>query len=132
MFKVASGGFGIESAGWEGGRLLPGAGNDKVLYYVNDHLGSVRTVKDGAGTVRQCYDYYPYGTVSRSWSSNSSSDTPDKRYRFGGKEIAGSLLSATATGSDKYLDVPQGLPGTNTQKMSQAGALYEIPAAVSL
>ncbi len=97
-------GFGIESAGWEGGRLLPGAGNDKVLYYVNDHLGSVRTVKDGAGTVRQRYDYYPYGTVSRSWSSSSSSDTPDKRYRFGGKEIAGTPLSATATGSDKYLD----------------------------
>ena len=104
VFKVASGGFGIESAGWEGGRLLPGAGNDKVIYYVNDHLGSVRTVKDGAGTVRQRYDYYPYGMVSRSWSSSSSSDTPDKRYRFGGKEIAGTPLSATATGSDKYLD----------------------------
>lgn len=65
VFKVANGGIGIESAGWEGERLLPGAGNDKVLYFVNDHLGSVRTVKDGAGTIRRWYDYYPYGrTVS--------------------------------------------------------------------
>ena len=95
--------FGIESAGWEGGRLLPGTGNDKVLYYVNDHLGSVRAVKDGAGTIRQRYDYYPYGSVSRSWSS-ATTDTPDKRYRFSGKEIAGTVSNATSTGADKYLD----------------------------
>lgn len=29
--------------------------------------GSVRTVVDGTGAVRQRFDYYPYGTVSRSW-----------------------------------------------------------------
>ena len=103
VYKVASGSASIESAGWEGGRLLPGTGNDKVLYYVNDHLGSVRAIKDGAGNIKQRYDYYPYGSVSRSWSS-STTDTPDKRYRFGGKEIAGSLLSATSAGADKYLD----------------------------
>ena len=103
VFKTVSGGVDIESAGWEGGRLLSGSGNDKVLYFVNDHLGSVRAVKDGTGAIRQRYDYYPYGSVSRSWSSGAT-DTPDKRFRFGGKEIAGTVLNATYTGAEKYLD----------------------------
>ena len=123
VFKVANGGIGIESAGWEGGRLLPGAGNDKVLYFVNDHLGSVRTVKDGAGTIRQWYDYYPYGMVARSWSSDSGSDSPDKRYRFGGKEIAGVVSSAIATGADEYLDFGARLYNPRTALwMSQDGS----------
>lgn len=103
VFKTASGGVSVESAGWEGGRLLPGTGADKVLYVVTDHLGSVRVVKDGTGTVRQRYDYYPYGSVSRSWNS-SSIETPDKRYRFSGKEIAGTVLNSTSSGSDSYLN----------------------------
>ena len=103
VFKTVSGGVGIESAGWEGGRLLPGTGADKVLYMVSDHIGSVRVVKDGTGTVRQRYDYYPYGSVSRSWNSNYT-DTPDKRYRFSGKEIAGAVSNSTSSGSDSYLN----------------------------
>lgn len=78
----------LESASWDGGVLLPGTGADKALYSIKDHLGSIRVVVDGTGVVRQRFDYYPYGSVSRSWSS-SSTDSPDKRYRFGGKEIAG-------------------------------------------
>lgn len=103
VFKTASGGVSVESAGWEGGRLLPGTGADNVLYMVTDHLGSVRVVKDGTGAVRQRYDYYPYGFVSRSWNS-SSIETPDKRYRFSGKEIAGTVLNSTSFGSDSYLN----------------------------
>ena len=38
-------------------------GTGNVLYYVTDHLGSVRVVKDGSGTIRQRFDYYPYGLV---------------------------------------------------------------------
>ena len=83
----------LESAAWEGGRLLAGTGTDKVLYYVTDHLGSVRTIKDGSGTIRQRFDYYPFGTVSRVYTSSSSTDYSLKRYRFGGKEIAGSALT---------------------------------------
>ena len=45
--KASNGTVTLESAGWEGGRLLPGSGSDKVLYTVTDHLGSVRVVKDG-------------------------------------------------------------------------------------
>lgn len=103
VFKTVSGRVSVESAGWEGGRLLPGTGADMVLYMVTDHLGSVRVVKDGTGTVRQRNDYYPYGSVSRSWNSNNT-DTPDKHYRFGGKEIAGTVLNVTFIGADDYLD----------------------------
>ena len=42
-----------------------------VVYQITDHLGSVRAVRDGAGTVRQRFDYYPFGSVSRFWN-----DTP--------------------------------------------------------
>lgn len=47
--------------------------------------------------------YDPNGIVSRGWSS-ATTDTPDKRYRFGGKEITGTVSNATSTGADKYLD----------------------------
>ena len=96
VFKTVSGGVGVESAGWEGGRLLPGTGADKILYVVKDHLGSVRVVKDGTGAVRQRFDYYPYGTVSRVWTSSATTDDSEKRYRFGGKEVAGSALTDLA------------------------------------
>lgn len=46
--KASNGTITLESAAWDGGRLLPGTGSDKVLYYVNDHLGSTRVVKDGS------------------------------------------------------------------------------------
>ena len=94
--KASNGTVTLESAGWEGGRLLPGSGLDKVLYTVADHLGSVRVVKDGSGVIRQRFDYYPYGTVSYVWTNSSTTDSSEKRYRFGGKEIAGSSLTDLA------------------------------------
>ena len=114
VFNQTGSTLSLESAGWDGGRLLPGSGTDKVLYYVTDHLGSVRVVKDGSGNIRQRYDYYPYGSVTRSWTSSSSTDNSEKRFRFGGKEIAGAGLSAISGGADKYLDFGARLysPGT--------------------
>ena len=91
--KASNGTVTLESAGWEGGRLLNGSGTGNVLYYVTDHLGSTRVVKDGSGTIRQRFDYYPYGAVSRVYTSSSTTDSSEKRYRFGGKEIAGSALT---------------------------------------
>ena len=75
---------------------------------MSDHLGSVRVVRDGSGTVRQRFDYYPYGTVSRVWTGSTATDGPEKRYRFGGKETAGNALTdpagtGTAPGAP-YLD----------------------------
>ena len=49
----------------KGGRLVNGSGTGNVLYYVTDHLGSVRVVKDGSGTIRQRFDYYPFGAADR-------------------------------------------------------------------
>lgn len=46
--------------------------------------------------IRQRFDYYPYGTVSRMWTASSTTDISEKRYRFGGKEIAGSSLTDLA------------------------------------
>ena len=104
---------GMVSVAWEGGMLLPGTGADKVLYDIKDHLGSVRTVVDGTGAVRQRFDYYPYGTVSRSWSS-SSTDSPDKRYRFGGKEVTGYMMGSLIPPTIPFLDYGARLysPGT--------------------
>lgn len=100
------------------GCLINGSGTGNVLYYVTDHLGSVRVVKDGSGAIRQRFDYYPYGTVSRVWTSSSTTDNSEKRYRFGGKEIAGTALtdltgSGVAPGAP-YLDFGARLysPGT--------------------
>ena len=75
--------------------------------------GSVRTVVDGTGAVRQRFDYYPYGTVSRSWSS-SSTDSPDKRYRFGGKEVTGYMMGSLIPPTIPFLDYGARLysPGT--------------------
>ena len=88
-----------ESAAWEGGRLLPGTGYDKVLYHVTDHLGSVRVVKDGTGAVLQRFDYYPFGSVSGSWSSSTNPSQPTLRHRFSGKEIAGQIVDASLVAS---------------------------------
>ena len=93
---TSNGAFTLESAGWEGGRLLPGTGNDKVLYHITDHLGSVRAVKDGAGNVLQRIDYYPFGSVSAGWSSSTTPAQPSIRWRFSGKEIAGQRVGASA------------------------------------
>ena len=110
----------LESAAWEGGRLINGSGTGNVLYYVTDHLGSVRVVKDGSGTIRQRFDYYPYGSVSRVYTNSSTTDNSIKRHRFGGKEIAGTALTDLAgTGAAPgapYLDFGARLysPGTAT------------------
>lgn len=95
----------MESAGWEGGRLLPGTGNDKVLYHVTDHLGSVRAVRDAAGNVLQRFDYYPFGSLCRSWSSGSTPSQQLLRYRFSGKEVAGQKVSTVS---------PSGVPAVSS------------------
>ena len=101
--KALDGSVTLESAAWDGGRLLSGSGIDKVLYVVSDHLGSVRVIKDGTGAVRQRFDYYPYGTVSRVWSSNNTTDNSEKRFRFGGKEITGtSITDISNSGTSPY------------------------------
>ena len=99
ILSSSSGALSLESAGWEGGRLLPGTGYDKILYHITDHLGSVRVVKDGTGAVLQRFDYYPFGSISGSWSSSANPSQPSLRYRFSGKEIAGQIIDASLVAS---------------------------------
>ena len=118
-----------------GGRLLPGSGSDKVLYAVADHLGSVRVVKDGSGVIHQRFDYYPYGTVSYVWTNSSTTDSSEKRYRFGGKEIAGSSLTDLAgTGAaprTPYLDFGARLYSPRTATWMSEDPLMEKYYGVS-
>ena len=125
---------------------LSGAGTDNLIYQITDHLGSVRAVRRGNGTVERRFDYYPFGSVSRFWNDTpvevsdsgvvvidpiidpivpgngldgglvpeigdilpvSIEETPQSalRYRFGGKEIAGQKVGASAV-----LGAPAGTP----------------------
>ena len=89
--------------------LPPAHGIGKLNYQITDHLGSVRVIKDGEGTVLQRFDYYSFGSESRVWTAGTSTPQSALRYRFGGKEIAGQKVSvstgapAAAAGSP-YLD----------------------------
>ena len=89
--------------------LLPSTVSDKPIYQVTDHLGSVRVIKDGEGTVLQRFNYYPFGSESRVWTAGTSTPQSALRYRFGGKEIAGQKVSvstgiAAAAAGSPYLD----------------------------
>ena len=95
LVRTAAGTLSLEGAAWEGGRLIAGTGSDKVLYQEADHLGSVHVVKDGGSNVRQRFDYYPFGKVSQAWTDGTDVDYAH-RWRFGGKEIAGQKMGASA------------------------------------
>ena len=122
--RKISGVISLESAGWEGGRILPKNGTDNLIYQITDHLGSVRAVRRGNGTVERRFDYYPFGSESRHWEwidavqaggftpagtaeiqAGGGFDTDltflgaraaTGRWRFGGKEFAGQKAGASA------------------------------------
>ena len=54
------------------------------MFFIKDHLGSVRAVVSETGEVLQTNDYYPYGDL---FSSAGTADTSGNRYRFTGKEL---------------------------------------------
>ncbi len=52
--------YSLASTGFGGGRIVGGAGNSCLAYYYGtDHLGSVRVITDGSGSVVERNDYYP-------------------------------------------------------------------------
>ena len=103
--------------------VLPGESLD-LIYQITDHLGSVRALRRGNGTVERRFDYYPFGSESRHWewvdAVQAGGFTPagtaeiqggggfdtdltflgaraaTGRWRFGGKEIAGQKAGASA------------------------------------
>ena len=58
-------------------------GTQEVNYFLTDHLGSVRVIVDGAGTVKECNDYYPFG--ARHIRSDYAQST--NRWKYNGKEL---------------------------------------------
>ena len=54
------------------------------MFFVKDHLGSVRAVVSETGAVQQTNDYYPFGDL---FSSAGTADSSGNRHRFTGKEL---------------------------------------------
>ena len=77
----------------EGVIRLNDNGTQEVNYFLTDHLGSVRVIVDGAGTVKERNDYYPFG--ARHVRSDYAQST--NRWKYNGKELQ-------TTGELGYLD----------------------------
>ena len=100
--KEGNGNLSLDCVLTDGGRIAAGrnaSGNTTAyhpLYYLTDHLGSVRAVVDGdTGSVIETNDYYPFGKripVTGPVASTSSA-TGLNRWLFSGKEDQ-SFLSA--------------------------------------
>lgn len=75
----------LEGTSFGGGRLVATQANDRQtvpLYYLTDHLGSLRVIVDANGIVKERSDYYPTGVR---WSMPEHPRS-DNRYLFNGKE----------------------------------------------
>lgn len=58
-------------------------GNERVYYFLNDHLGNVDVVLDENGKVVERADYMPYGSDRLRETEDTA---PDTDYKFTGKE----------------------------------------------
>ena len=78
--------YSLASTGFGGGRIIGGAGNSCLAYYYGtDHLGSVRVITDGSGSVVERNDYYPLGM--RTSTGNSYPQLTTNLYKYNGKEV---------------------------------------------
>ena len=78
--------YSLASTGFGGGRIIGGAGNSCLAYYYGtDHLGSVRVITDGSGSVVERNDYYPMGM--RTTTGNSYPQLTTNLYKYNGKEV---------------------------------------------
>ena len=74
----------FESAPFAMGRIGRLGEEYDTRYFLNDHLGSVRTIVNQNGVVTAEYDYMPYGMQHKT-SSLATSDTNE--FRYNGKEL---------------------------------------------
>ena len=94
IYRKSGGGLQLSEALFgEGVIRLNDNGTQEVNYFLTDHLGSVRVIVDGAGTVKECNDYYPFG--ARHIRSDYAQST--NRWKYNGKELQ-------TTGELGYLD----------------------------
>ena len=83
----------LESTDFGGGRIVYSGSTYSLYYYITDHLGSIRTIVDNSGTVREQNDYYPFGGRH----ANGSIILPANKQKFNGKELQ-------TTGNTGFLD----------------------------
>ena len=72
----------FESTGFGSGRIVATSSGMATRYFLTDHLGSVRQVVSGNGSVIEQNDYYPFG---KRWAAVAA-PISDNRHRFSGKE----------------------------------------------
>ena len=78
--------YSLASTGFGGGRIIGTANNSCLAYYYGtDHLGSVRVITDGSGSVVERNDYYPLGM--RTSTGNSYPQLTTNLYKYNGKEV---------------------------------------------
>ncbi len=76
----------LSSTGFGGGRIIGTANNSCLAYYYGtDHLGSVRVITDGSGSVVERNDYYPLGM--RTSTGNGYPQLATNLYKYNGKEV---------------------------------------------
>ncbi len=74
----------LESTDFSQGRITLGGGTQTIHYHHRDHLGSVRAITNGSGTVIEQNAYYPFG--GRHTFGQSYIQTTANRYKFNSKE----------------------------------------------
>ena len=74
----------LESTDFSQGRITLGGGTQIIHYHHRDHLGSVRAITNGSGTVIEQNDYYSFG--GRHTFGQNYTQTSTNRYKFNGKE----------------------------------------------
>jgi RHS repeat-associated protein len=67
---------------FDGGYVINDVSGPVYMFFLRDHLGSVRTVVSETGAVQQMNHYFPYGDLF----PNTSNDSSGNRYRYTGKE----------------------------------------------
>ena len=67
---------------FDGGYVINDVSGPVYMFFLRDHLGSVRAVVSETGFVQQKNNYFPYGDLF----PNTSIDSSANRYRYTGKE----------------------------------------------
>ena len=67
---------------FDGGYVINGESDPVYMFFLKDHLGSVRAVVSETGVVQQRNNYFPYGDLFPNTSNYDSSN----RYRYTGEE----------------------------------------------
>ena len=67
---------------FDGGYVINGESGPVYMFFLRDHLGSVRAVVSETGVVQQRNNYFPYGDLF----PNTSNDSSGNRYKYTGKE----------------------------------------------